>query len=244
MRTSNPAFSDRVYSQLAHVQGSQAMTIQGTVNKTAILLTLLLIAASWTWHSFLGGANVMPWLMGALIAGLIVAIVTAFKKEWSPITSPVYALLEGVVLGGLSVVFEQMYPGIVIQAVMLTGGVFIAMLLAYKTHMIRATEKFQMGVFAATAGIGVVYLLTWILSMFGVMMPMVHGNGLMSIGFSIFVVIIAALNLVMDFEFIHQGAQRGAPRYMEWYGAFGLMVTLVWLYIEILRLLAKLNSRR
>lgn len=244
MRTSNPAFSDRVYGQLAHVDGSQAMTVQGTVNKTAILLTLLLIAASWTWHSFLGGANVMPWLVGALIAGLIVAIVTAFKKEWSPITSPVYALLEGVVLGGLSVVFEQMYPGIVIQAVMLTGGVFIAMLLAYKTQMIRATEKFQMGVFAATAGIGVVYLLTWILSMFGVTMPMVHGNGLMSIGFSIFVVIIAALNLVMDFEFIHQGAQRGAPRYMEWYGAFGLMVTLVWLYIEILRLLAKLNSRR
>ena len=187
----------------------------------------------------------MPGLMifGA-IGGFIVAIVTIFKKNWAPITVPIYAILEGLFLGGISQIFEKQFPGIVTQAIILTLGILGALLIAYKTKLIKPTENFKLGVSAATGGIFLVYLINFIMGFFGSSIPMIHESGLMGIGFSIFVVIIAALNLVLDFDFIEQGVELGAPKYMEWYGAFGLMVTLIWLYLEILRLLAKLQSNR
>jgi uncharacterized YccA/Bax inhibitor family protein len=185
----------------------------------------------------------MPWLMGGLIGGLIVAMITIFKAEWSPITSPIYAILEGLAIGGISAMAEARFPGIVLQAVGLTFGTLFCLLFAYTSGMIKATENFKLGVVAATGGIFVVYMFTWILGFFGVQIPFIHGSGLVGIGFSLFVVIIAALNLVLDFDFIESGVKNGAPKYMEWYGAFGLMVTLIWLYIEILRLLTKIQSR-
>jgi uncharacterized YccA/Bax inhibitor family protein len=247
MRTGNPALSDNTFTAVERVaRGEEAMTAQGTANKTLLLLLCVLVTASWIWSRYYQAMNpqvVIPWLAGGAIGGLIVALVTVFKQTWAPITAPLYALLEGLVIGGVSAMFEAQFPGIVIQAVALTFGTCLAMLLAYKSRLIRATENFKMGVVAATGGIMLFYVLTMVLGFFGVRMPLMYQNGWVSIGFSVFVVIIAALNLVLDFDFIEQGAAQGAPKYMEWYGAFGLMVTLIWLYLEMLRLLAKLSSR-
>jgi uncharacterized YccA/Bax inhibitor family protein len=247
MRTGNPALSDNTFTAVGRVaRAEEAMTIQGTANKAMLLLLCVLVTASWTWSLYYRSMNpqvVTPWVAVGAIAGLIVALVTVFKQTWAPITAPLYALLEGLVIGGVSALFEAQFPGIVIQAVGLTFGTCLALLLAYKSRMIRATENFKMGVVAATGGIFLFYLLTMILGFFGIRMPLMYGNSWASIGFSLVVVIIAALNLVLDFDFIEQGAAGGAPKYMEWYGAFGLMVTLIWLYLEMLRLLAKLRSR-
>ena len=185
----------------------------------------------------------MPFLIGGGIGGLILALVTVFKREWSGFTAPAYAVCEGLVLGGISAIFELKFPGIVMQAVALTFGTLFCLLMAYKTGLIRVTEKFRLGVFVATAAIALVYLVSFVLGFFNLQVPFMVGSGLVSIGFSLFVVGIASLNLVLDFDFIEHGAEAGAPKYMEWYGAFGLMVTLVWLYIEILQLLAKLRGR-
>ncbi len=186
----------------------------------------------------------MPWVIGGAIGGLIVALVTVFKKTWAGITSPVYALLEGLFLGGISAIFEAQYPGIVIQAVALTFGTLFSLLLAYKSRLIKVTENFKLGVAAATGSIFLIYLANMLLGFFGIHMPFIHESGIIGIGFSLVVVVIAALNLVLDFDFIENGAASGAPKYMEWYAAFGLMVTLIWLYLEMLRLLAKLRSRK
>jgi uncharacterized YccA/Bax inhibitor family protein len=217
------------------------MSAQGTANKALVLLLCVLVTASWVWN--MNPQMVTPWVAVGGIAGFIVALVTVFKQTWAPITAPLYALLEGLLIGGVSALFEAQFPGIVIQAVGLTFGTCLAMLLAYKSRLIRATENFKMGVVAATGGIALFYIITMVLGFFGIQMPLMYGNSLASIGFSVVVVIIAALNLVLDFDFIEQGAAQGAPKYMEWYGAFGLMVTLIWLYLEMLRLLAKLRSR-
>jgi uncharacterized YccA/Bax inhibitor family protein len=184
------------------------------------------------------------WVLGGAIGGFIVALVTVFKKQWAGVTAPLYALLEGLVLGGISSLLEARYPGIVIQAVGLTFGTLFGLLFAYRSGLIKATENFKLGVVAATGGIALVYLATMLLGFFNISMPYIHESGLIGIGFSLFVVVIAALNLVLDFDFIENGAAQGAPKYMEWYAAFGLMVTLIWLYIEILRLLSKMRSRR
>jgi uncharacterized YccA/Bax inhibitor family protein len=186
---------------------------------------------------------VTPLLLVGAVGGLIVALVTVFKPTWAPVSAPIYALLEGLVIGGVSAVAEARFPGIVIQAVGLTFGTCLALLLAYKSRLIRATENFKLGVVAATGGIFLFYVITMILGFFGVRIPLIYQSGPVGIIFSLVVVVIAALNLVLDFDFIEQGAARGAPRYMEWYAAFGLMVTLIWLYIEILNLLMKLRSR-
>ena len=178
------------------------------------------------------------------IVGFIAAIATVFEKSMAHITAPIYAAAQGLFLGGLSAIFEAQYPGIVIQAVGLTFSTLFCLLGAYKSGMIKVTENFKLGVVAATGGLMMVYFVSFIMSFFGASMNFLFGNGLMGIGFSVVVVVIAALNLVMDFDFIENGAEMGAPKYMEWYAAFGLMVTLIWLYIEILRLLAKLQSRR
>ena len=240
MRSGNPALSDNTFRALERT--GEAMTLGGTVNRAAIMLALLLITAGWTWNQFYTSENpgaVMPYMWLGIIGGLIAALVTAFKKTWAPITAPIYALLEGFALGGISAAFEGSYPGIVLQAVGLTFGTLAALLVAYRSGLIRATENFKLGVAAATGGILLVYVVDMVLRLFGVGVPFIHESGLIGIGFSIFVVIIAALNLVLDFDFIESGVAQGAPKYMEWYGAFALMVTLIWLYLEILRLLAK-----
>jgi uncharacterized YccA/Bax inhibitor family protein len=248
MRTANPALNNKTFAQFAsQAADDTAMTIQGTVNKTGFLLLLLVGAASLTWSTDVtswGGGGIGGLAVGGAIGGFIFAMITIFKKTWAPVTAPIYAFLEGLFLGALSSTLEMRFPGIVIQAVALTFGTLFALLMAYKSGLIKATENFKLGIVAATGGIALVYLATIVLGFFGINIPYIHGSGTIGIGFSVFVVVIAALNLVLDFDFIENGAEYGAPKYMEWYASFGLIVTLVWLYIEILRLLSKLSSRR
>ncbi len=253
-KTSNPALGQNTFSDVARSQyggnlidASARMTLSGAINKTGILLLCCIATAAWTWNSFLQThdfATVAPELMIGLFGGFIVAMVTIFKKEWSPVTAPIYALLEGLALGGLSAAVNMRYPGIALEAVSLTFGTLFIMLLLYKSGVIKVTQKFRIGVIAATGGIAVFYLLQMVLGFFHVaFFSSVYGSGIIGIGFSLFVVGIAALNLVLDFDFVEQGVTAGVPKYMEWYAAFGIMVTLVWLYLEILRLLSKMRSR-
>ena len=244
LRSGNPALGADTFTRVRSAVGHETMTIGGTVNKTAMSLAVLFVAAMYVWGRGTTGDLPMGLVFGGFIGGFVVALVTVFKQTWAPYTTPLYAALEGLALGGISYLFEQSYPGIVAQAVFLTFGTLGALLFAYRSGIIRATENFKLGVFAATGGIGVVYLLSFVLGFFGIGVPLIHSSGTFGILFSLFVVVIAALNLVLDFDFIEEGAERGAPKYMEWYGAFGLLVTLVWLYLEILRLLAKLQDRR
>tara|TARA_B100000900_G_scaffold365534_2_gene340856 strand:- start:846 stop:1580 length:735 start_codon:yes stop_codon:yes gene_type:complete len=244
MRTSNPALNDKVFD-LGRSTGD-VMTINGTVNRTGILICLLMFTAIFSWdraYSAVNPGELYPWLIGSGIAGFVVALITVFKKTAAPITAPIYAAIEGILLGILSAFYEMQFPGLVFQAILLTFGTLFALLMAYRSGVIKATENFKLGVFAATGGIALIYLTTFILSFFGVSIPYIHGSGTIGILFSLFVVVIAALNLVLDFDFIERGAERGAPKYMEWYAAFGLLVTLIWLYIEMLRLLSKLRGR-
>jgi len=257
MKTSNPALGENTFRGFTSsssssgygsmIDAASRMTLSGTVNKTGVLLLCALLTASWTWRQFLVAhdmASVSGLLMLGTFGGLIFALITVFKKEWSPITAPIYALLEGLVLGGISAIFDVRYPGIALQAVGLTFGTLFVLLLAYRSGMIRVTQKFRLGVVAATGGIMFFYLAEMVMGFFGVHFTSINGSGIIGIGFSLLVVGIAALNLVLDFDFIEHGVAAGAPKYMEWYGAFGIMVTLVWLYLEMLRLLAKLNDRR
>lgn len=246
-RTSNPALNEQTFQGERAAFGAEAMTVQGTVNKTGILLLCALATAAWTWNIFMHTRTpeaVAPMAIVGLFGGLILAMVTIFKRAWSPITAPLYALCEGLVLGSISAILELRFPGIAIQAVSLTFGVLVCLLLAYSSGMIRVTDKFRLGVVAATGGIMVFYLIEMVLGFFHVRFMAVNGSGAIGIGFSVFVVIIASLNLVLNFDFIESGARAGAPKYMEWYGGFGLLVTLVWLYLEILQLLSKLRDRR
>jgi len=243
-KTSNPALNENTFDGRVAVAG-EAMTLQGTVNKTGVLLLCVVITSAWTWgiaHSQAPEAA-LPWMMGGLIGGLVFALATIFKKEWSPITAPVYALCEGLVLGGISALLERSYPGIAIQAMGLTFGVTAVMLMLYRTGVLRATPKFTVGVVAATGGIFVVYMVDLVLGMFGRHVPLLNSAGPLGIGVSAVIVIIAALNLILDFDFVETGVHARAPKYMEWYGAFGIMVTLVWMYMEILRLLSKVRQR-
>ena len=241
IRSGNPALSKKTFDNLVS-SPSGVMTLDGAVNKTAISMLILLLAAYYTYSN-----AIMSYVFVGFVGGFIVALITIFKKEWAPTTVPIYAFLKGLALGGISNMYANAFePGIVPQAIILTLGILLALLFAYKSKIIKATENFKLGVFAATAGIGVVYLISFLMSLFGsgglpVMNP--ANSSMLSIGFSLFVVVIASLNLVMDFDFIEEGASNGAPKYMEWYGAFGLLVTLIWLYLEILRLLSKLKNR-
>lgn len=245
MRSGNPALSKHSFSSLSrHVSGEKQMTIEGTVNKTALSLILLMTTALYTWNLPVNSPQLGALTLIGIIGGLILALITIFRKHLAPYTVPAYALLEGFAIGAISTFFEARFPGIVTQAVFLTFGTLGALLIAYRSGWIKATENFKLGVFAATGGIALIYLLNFIMGFFGTGMSMVHGSSSFGILFSVVVVVIAALNLVLDFDFIEEGAENGAPAYMEWYGAFGLLITLIWLYLEILRLLAKLNSRR
>lgn len=244
MRSANPALNAAAFSSAPRVIGEEAMTLSGAVNSTFILLGLVILGATWTWNLAFAGQPTLLYTAGGAIGAFIAVLVAAFKKEWSPVLAPVYAILEGLFLGSVSARFEGMYSGIVIQAVGLTLTTTFGLLLVYRSGLIKATENFRLGIVAATFGIAAFYIIAIVLSFFGIQAPLIWDNGWMGIAFSGFVVTIAALNLVLDFDFIESAAEQGVPKYMEWYAALGLMVTLVWLYIEFLRLLAKLSSRR
>ena len=243
--TGNPTLSEKTFQETRPLIAGEVMTVQGAVNKTAILLLLAGFSAAFTWNMVskgqAGGANAIAVCGGIL--GFIVAIVTSFKPAWSPVTAPIYAVVEGLFIGGISYLFEARLPGVVAQAVMLTFGTLAALLAAYSTGIIRVSTTFRRGIIAATGGIALVYLASMLLSFFNIQIPGIFGSGAIGIGFSVVVVIIAAMNLVLDFDMIESGAQMGAPKYMEWYSGFALLVTLIWLYLEILRLLSKLNKR-
>lgn len=254
-KSSNPIFSKTKFNSSAYVTDqSQVMTMNGTINKTFAMLLMVIVSASITWRAALPYTEtaegislynpglVMTLMMTGLIGGLISALVTIFKKEWSMVTAPIYAIFQGLFLGGLSATVEAMFPGLVIKAVMLTFGVFFLMLMAYRMQIIKPTQKLMMGIFIATAAIALFYLVQMILNMFGIILP-TQENGLIGIGFSVVVVAIAALNLILDFKMVEDGVANNAPKYFEWFASFGLMVTLIWLYIEILHLLMKLQSR-
>ncbi len=249
-KSSNPVFSDKIYAKTYTEESTGVMTVNGTVNKIAFLMLFLGAGAYYTWNMVAGSiidgelsSAATTWTFIGAIGGFILAMVTAFKPKLSPYTAPFYALFEGLFLGAISAMMNAYYPGIVMQAVGLTFATLFAMLFCYRANIIRATEKFKSGVVIATGGVFVFYLVTWILSLFGVQSSLAYGSSMLSIGISLVIVVIAALNLILDFDFIERGANAQAPKYMEWYGAFGLMVTLVWLYVELLRLLSKVSNR-
>jgi uncharacterized YccA/Bax inhibitor family protein len=239
LRSGNPVLSKSTFNITTNL--TETMTINGTVNKTVISLFLLVGTGYLTFNTM----NTVL-LIACGIGGFIVALITVFRKHWAPITVPIYAILEGGMLGGISFMYNSMYDGIVTNAIFLTLGILLSLLMAYRSGLIKPSENFKLGVAAATGGIAIVYLINFVMGIFGSGMGVmsINNSSMMSIGFSLVVIVIASLNLVLDFDFIEEGAEKGAPKYMEWYGAFGLLVTLIWLYLEILRLLAKLNSRK
>jgi uncharacterized YccA/Bax inhibitor family protein len=245
-KSGNPAMN--IFENTISIPGEGAMTETGTLNKFFLLFLLVMASASLTWKAFYDGVNVMPWMIGSVILGFITAMVVIYKKEWAAYLTPVYALFEGVFLGAISATYNNVFaktaPGIVTQAVLLTFGAVIAMYMLYRFRIIKVTEKFRSIIFIATAGIAIFYLLSIVLSMFHVDIAFIHQGSMLGIGFSLFVVVIASMNLLLDFDMIEKGVAAGAPKYMEWYGAFGLLVTIVWLYLEILRLRSKLANRR
>ena len=245
-KSSNPVFGSNAFGNFQSQSAAyrqKTMTLDGVVNKTFVMLILVVAAAFFTWDKTLSNpAGATVWMFGGAIVGLISALIVIFKKSVAHIFAPVYAIAEGLFLGALSALINIQYPGLPMQAVALTFGTFFVMLVAYRMRWIRATEKFKAIVVAATGGIALVYLVSWIIGFFGVS-SFIHGNSLFSIGFSLVVVVIAALNLILDFTFIEDTIRMGAPKQLEWYASFGLVVTLIWLYLEFLRLLAKINSR-
>ncbi|MFA6403115.1 MAG: Bax inhibitor-1/YccA family protein [Salinivirgaceae bacterium] len=251
MKSSNPTLNQKLIRDFTF-QRTEAgvMTVQGTVNKIAVMLLLALAGAFFTWSKFFaavesgaGTSSVMGWMIFGAIGGLVMALITVFKKEKASIFAPIYAVFEGLFIGAISAFFESMYPGLVLRAVSLTFAVLFALLFAYKTRIIKVTDKLRAGIFAATAGIAVAYFASFILGLFGINVGFMHGGGTIGIVISLVIVVVAALNLVLDFDFIEKGSEAGLPKYFEWYGAFGLMVTLIWLYLEILRLLSYLTGR-
>lgn len=251
-KSGNPTLSENKFRDtvLADVLTHEnAMTVKGTLNKFGFLFLMVLGTSFYSWKEFAGGGNVVPMIWTGALGGLVIAIVLVFKKEWSPFLAPAYALMEGLFIGAISAMYNSAFaekaPNIVINAVGLTFGVAIAMYLLYSFRIIKATEKFKSIIISATIGIALFYVIVMVLRMFGYdNMPFLHEGSPMGIAFSLFVVAIAALNLILDFDMIEKGVELGAPKYMEWYGAFGLLVTIVWLYLEILRLLSKVSGRK
>jgi len=245
MRTANPALKEGTFTGVRAAPGESVMTLQGTATKSLVLVLLTVFAASFTWNAVASGnvGILMPATVVGGIGGFIVALITVFKPKASPYTGPIYAVLEGLLLGGVSAIYNARFAGLPAQAVALTFGVFMALLIVYRLGIIKATENFRLGVVAATGGIMIMYLLSFVLGFFGITMPYLHDSSPLSIGISVVIVVVAALNLVLDFDFIERGVANRAPKYLEWYAAFGLLVTLVWLYLEMLRLLSKLQSR-
>lgn len=246
MKSGNPALNDHIFEDMS--VSSQVMTVQGTINRVGLLLLLVVIAAMWSWNRSMATpeslSSMMPIFYGCAIGGFVIGLVTCFAKKAAPYTAPIYSVLQGVVLGVISALFEMSYPGIAIQAIVLTFGVMAVMLVVYKTGLIKVTPKFMTFVIAATGAIALLYIVNLVMTfVFHKPISFIHESSTMGIIFSLVVVGIAALNLMLDFHFIEKGAEAQAPKYMEWYLAFGLMVTLIWLYLEILRVLAKARSR-
>jgi uncharacterized YccA/Bax inhibitor family protein len=254
MRTSNPTLKERYFTENPALAGSQVMTVQGTVTKTLVLLLVTIFSASFTWREYMSGntAIIMPAIYIGGLGGFVVALIATFKPTTAPFTAPIYAVLEGLFLGAVSAYYHSQTiengdgSMIVLQAVALTSMIFLAMLLLYRTGIIKVTDKFRMGIVGATVGVMLFYLVTFVLASFGVSIPLVaplFGSGMIGIGFSLAVTVLAALNLALDFDLIETGVRARAAKYMEWYASFALLVTLVWLYLEVLRLLNKLNRR-
>ena len=246
-KSSNPTLNEKVFREITITDSTEVMTVRGTMNKVGLMMLLVAAGAMYTWSGFSKGQNVQPLMLVGAIGGFITALILVFKKEWSAYLAPLYALLEGLFLGAISAMFSYAFqdkmPNIITNAVGLTIGTGVAMFLLYNFRIIRATERFKSVVFTATAGIAIFYLITMVLRLFHVNLPFMFDSSPLGIGISLFIVVIAALNLIMDFDMIETGAAARAPKYMEWYGAFGLLVTLVWLYLEILRLLSRFASR-
>jgi uncharacterized YccA/Bax inhibitor family protein len=240
METSNPLLK-REGALSSAWASSEPMSLQGVINKTGILLLLCIGAAFFGWtHPELRG----PLLVVGLLGGLIACLVGTFKPAASPIAAPLYAVLEGLALGCISQVIEHAYPGIVFNAMLLTFGVLGLMLVLYTTRTIVVTDRMVKGVLMATGAVMLVYFVDFIMNMFGVRVPFIHESGPLGIGISLVIVGIAAFNLLIDFAVIEQGVNRGSPKFMEWYCGMALLVTLVWLYLELLRLLSKLRGSR
>ena len=250
-KSGNPTLTEKIFDRSSNIDASLqgTMTIRGTMNKFGFLLMMVIGGAAYTWHLHAdGNQSTMSTLMVVgIFGGLISAFAMIFKPNWAQYIAPLYGILEGFFLGGISAImndaFQKTYPGLVMQAVGLTFGVAIAMFLLYNFRVIRATEKFKSIIISATMGIAIFYLISMVLSLFHVNMPFLYDSSPLGIGLSLFIVAIAALNLIIDFDMIEQGAEQGAPKFMEWYGAFGLLVTIVWLYIEILKLLSRFAKR-
>jgi len=246
-KSGNPALQASTFTRLAPVADQEnAMTLQGTVNRIALLLLTVFAGATFTWSRFnatqdFASVALLFWV--GLIGGLITGLVIVLKKTLAPYLAPVYAALEGLAMGGLSALLEASYPGIAFEALLLTFGILAVLLVVYTSRIIRPSENFKLIVVSATGGIALFYVISLGLSFFGIRAPLINDNSWLGIAFSLFVVVIASLNLVVDFDFIEQGVENRAPKYMEWYGAFGIVVTLIWLYVELLRLLSKLRSR-
>jgi len=238
--------SGKIFEKAGALPGTTGvMTVNGTINKIGLLLLLVIAAAAYTWKMVTGinPGNAGTLAMVGAIGGFIMALITIFRPKSSPVTAPVYAILEGLFLGAISAIINTAYPGIAFQAVLLTIGTLFTMLFLYRSGRIRATPRFRRGVMMATGAVFFAYLISWIMSLFGMPMGFMHSAGPLGILINLVIIVIAALNLIMDFDFIEKGSQMAAPKYMEWYGAFGLMVTLIWLYIEFLRLLARFAGR-
>jgi uncharacterized YccA/Bax inhibitor family protein len=246
-KSGNPTLTEKIFDKSLSPAGEGVMTVRGTLNKFGFIFLMMMASAAFTWHAHDEGQNVTGYMFGGLFGGFIVALVITFKRSWAGYLAPLYGLLEGLFVGAISALinyqFAETYPGIVLQAVGLTFGAAIAMFLLYNFKVIKATERFKSIMFTATAGIAIFYLIAMVLRMFGIDIPFLHEGSAIGIGFSVFVVAIAALSLIIDFDMIETGSAMGAPKHMEWYCAFGLLVTIVWLYIEILRLLSKVASR-
>jgi uncharacterized YccA/Bax inhibitor family protein len=254
MNSNNPFFKSKSFTETSRnsadtthdaviIDYNQTMTVSGTINKSFLMLILLIASAAVTWMMTFNGQNPIILTIGGAIVGLILVLIATFRPQNSGFLAPGYAIFEGLFIGGISAIFEVMYPGIVIQAVSCTFVTFMVCFGLYKYEIVKLTEKFRSVVIASTLAIGTYYLISWLLSMFTSFQPVHHGNSMMSIGISAFVIVIAALNLFLDFDQIEKGVQQKMPKYMEWYGAMGLMITLVWLYIEFLRLLSKLSKK-
>ena len=253
MNSNNPFFKNKTFSntsranEVVHeatvIDYSQTMTVSGTINKSFLMLILLIASAAVTWMMTFDGQNPIVLTIGGAIVGLILVLIATFKPQYSAYLAPGYAIFEGLFIGGISAIFEVMYPGIVIQAVGATFTTFLVCFMLYKYKVVTVTEKFKSVVIGAMITIAIYYLITWLLSMFTSFQPVHYGNSLMSIGISVLVIVVAALNLFLDFDQIEKGAEKQLPKYMEWFGAMGLMITLVWLYVEFLRLFSKISSR-
>ena len=242
MQTSNPVFSETVFGDWAQADSrANTMTVRGTASKCLLLLAILTACAAYVWGLGQSHQNIMPWTIGGAIGGLVLALATCFVQKWAPVTSPLYAAAEGCFLGGISWIMNEQFPGIAFNAMVLTLAVTLVMLSIYTSRIIPVTNKLRTGIVAATGAIFLAYMASWILSMFGVSMPFLHDNTPLGIGISGVIVVVAALNLLLDFDFIERGSQAGMAKSYEWLGAFGLLVTLVWLYVSLLRLLSKLQ---